>query len=200
MHWWPGDSEDEIVVGAILTQNTAWSNVEKSLSRIRKHGLMSLEKLAGMDKPDLIGMIRSSGFYNQKARTIIEVSSRILQGFGRIEAMKREPLGKLADFLEPIKGIGQETMDAILCYALDKPVFVVDKYTTRLLGRLGVKDASTVAEIKKYVNNSVGEDLEKLKNFHGLIVNFAKEYCRSKPLCKSCPLLKKCDFGLTNSD
>ena len=191
---------DEIIVGAILTQNTAWSNVEKSLSNIKKHGLMALDKLAGVEKSELMEMIRSSGFHNQKSRTILEVSSRILESFGGIEAMKKEPRDKLEEFLGPIPGIGQETMDAILCYALDKPVFVVDKYTVRLLERLGIREASTVAEIKRYVNSSIGESLEKLKNLHGLIVNFSKDYCRSKPLCNHCPLLKKCDFGLSRAD
>lgn len=193
--WWPGDSGDEIIVGAILTQNTAWSNVEKSLSMIKEKGLMSLGKLAGTDKSHLIELIRSSGFYNQKSRTILELSSRITGRFGSIEMMGREPLENLQDFLEAVPGIGQETMDAILCYALEKPVFVVDKYTLRLLGRLGVRNVSTVSEVKKFVKDTIGDDHGKLKNFHGLIVNFAKDYCRSKPNCKICPLLKKCDFG-----
>lgn len=198
--WWPGESEDEIIVGAILTQNTAWSNVEKSLSRIRDEGFMSLNKLAVMEKPHLMELIRSSGFYNQKARTILESTARIMHSFGGIDDMKKESQANLEEFLRPIPGIGQETMDAILCYALDKPVFVVDKYTLRLLARLGIRNASTTGEVKKYVYATIGNDLEKLKNLHGLIVNFAKGYCRSKPLCHLCPMLKKCDFGSENKD
>ena len=198
--WWPGETEDEIIVGAILTQNTAWSNVERSLARIREEGLMSLSALAKVDQNTLIELIRSSGFYNQKSRTVLELSHRIKDRFGTVEQMKKEHTDILRGFLIDVPGIGQETMDAILCYALDKPLFVVDKYALRILGRLGVNDVTTIAQVKNYVHSSIGDDLEKLKNFHGLFVNFAKEYCRSKPNCKICPLQRKCDYGLSNGN
>ncbi len=194
--WWPGDTKDEIIVGAILTQNTTWSNVERSLARIRNGGLMSISALANVEQNTLIELIRSSGFYNQKSKTVLELSQRIRDRFGTIEQMKNERTDTLQEFLIDVPGIGQETMDAMLCYALDKPIFVVDKYTLRLLGRIGVSDASTIAQVKAYVHSTMGYDLEKLKNFHGLIVNFAKEYCRSKPKCEICPLQRKCDYGL----
>lgn len=193
--WWPGESDDEVIVGAILTQNTAWSNVEKSLKNIRQKGLMELDKLRQIEPALLVELIRSSGFYKQKSKTILEVASQIIENFGSIEAMKGVPLEELERFLRPIRGIGQETMDAILCYALDKPVFVVDKYTMRLLGRIGVENTASIGQVKRYVFDSLGMAREKLKNFHGLIVGFAKDYCRSKPLCKECPLNKKCDYG-----
>ena len=183
-------------MGAILTQNTAWFNVERSLARIRDSGLLSISALANVEQNTLIELIRSSGFYNQKSRTVLELSQRIRDRFGTIVQMKKEHTDTLQEFLGNVRGIGQETMDAILCYALDKPIFVVDKYTLRLLDRIGVSDASTIAQVKAYVHSTMGDDLEKLKNFHGLIVNFAKEYCRSKPNCKICPLQKKCDYGL----
>ena len=198
--WWPGETGDEIILGAILTQNTSWSNVEKSLSRIRNEGLMKLEMLADIDKSHLIELIHSSGFYNQKARTIIELSKMIVSNYGGIDAMKNESNDKLEAVIKPISGIGQETMDAILCYALDKPVFVVDKYTLRLMDRLGVKNVSNIRKAKEYVLASIGEDLGKLKNLHGLIVNFSKDYCRSKPACNDCPLRNKCDFASGKQD
>ncbi len=199
-HWWPGESADEIMIGAILTQNTTWSNVEKSLSLIKNEEMMSLEKLANIEKADLMKLIHSSGFYNQKAKTIIELSKAIIETYGRIEIMRNESVVKLESFLRPISGIGQETMDAILCYALDKPVFVVDKYTLRLLHRLGVTGVTTIKEAKEYVNVSLGKDLEKLKNFHGLVVYFSKDYCRSKPFCSDCPIKDKCDFASIKTD
>ena len=131
--WWPGDTKDEIMVGAILTQNTAWFNVERSLARIRDSGLLSISALANVEQNTLIELIRSSGFYNQKSRTVLELSQRIRDRFGTIVQMKKEHTDTLQEFLGNVRGIGQETMDAILCYALDKPIFVVDKYTLRLL-------------------------------------------------------------------
>ena len=192
--WWPGESPDEIIIGAILTQNTSWSNVEKSIRELRRNHLISIRSISETRWEDLAPMIRSSGYYNQKARRLVSVCSAIVEKYGNLLKMRASPLQEVSDFLISLKGIGEETRDSILNYALDYPVFVVDKYTFRILDRTGIMHVGGIDDVKKMVNGSIGSDLKDLKNLHGMIVYLGKDFCKTKPDCERCPIRKDCEY------
>lgn len=193
--WWPGNSPDEVIIGAILTQNTSWANVEKSLSRLREEGLLSLSKVAGMDKGRIAELIRSSGFYNQKSERILIISREIIGKYGSVETLRNAGIEEASDFLKGLNGIGKETLDSILLYALDFPKFVIDSYTIRIFGRFGLIEKEEKPEdIQKSVEMELEYDIFKLKNLHGMLVELAKQHCRKKPLCNSCPLKNDCEY------
>lgn len=195
LKWWPADSLDEVVIGAILTQNTSWTNVERSLSVLRSNGRLSLKGISLTDTEDLSKLIRSSGFHNQKAERLRNLSSRILEVYGSLEKMGGAGESELRDFLKNMKGVGQETMDSILLYALKKPVFVMDKYTERIFSRIGIIESNETPEsMRKKAPAILGLDVEKLKNFHAMLVQLAKHHCRKKPLCEGCPMTKECKY------
>lgn len=194
--WWPADSRDEVIIGTILTQNTSWKNVELSLGKMRKNSLTTLQAISTVDQAQLTELIRSSGFYNQKSERLIHISKEITKNYTSVEKMMESDPEELINFLGPMKGIGQETLDSILLYALDKPVFVVDKYTVRILSRIGIKVIGQIDPIKSLVHEYLGTDISMLKNLHGMIVYLAKDYCRVKPKCGGCPVKNVCDFGL----
>jgi len=143
-------------------------------------------------------LIKSSGFYNQKAERLVGLSMKIIDRYSTLEKMSEQPLKDLETFLGSIKGVGRETMDSILAYALNKPVFVVDKYTMRIFSRVGMeKDLSDIESVKNAVEESVGNDGEVLRNLHGLLVYLGKDYCRTKPLCRNCPVNSICNYYAT---
>ncbi len=193
--WWPADTPDEVTIGTILTQNTSWNNVEKALGKLREAGLLSLRGISGTDTETLSALIRSSGFHNQKAKRLKDLSGKILTEYGTLEDMATRSIAEIADFLRPINGIGQETLDSILLYALDKPVFIMDNYTWRIFSRLGIiSDYNRRVELKERVPAQLSNDVEKLKNFHGLLVELAKKHCKKKPACSGCPLSGSCKY------
>lgn len=194
LHWWPAKSRDEVVIGAILTQNTSWNNVATAIERLRSAGSETLADISIMDEKELASAIHSSGFYNQKAKRLKTISKEILSRYGQLENMIGKDPHEIRSFLSGLSGIGQETLDSIMLYALDYPVFVVDKYTRRLLVRLGfITDRIRDSEIKTAIEGIIS-DLWELKNFHACIVALSKEYCRSKPECNNCPLRNSCRY------
>ncbi len=190
-HWWPGETPLEILVGAVLTQNTNWSNVSKAIDNLRRDQLLDLDALVHLPTPALAEKIRPSGYYNLKAvrlhnllRHIAEAASSVESYFdGRGTAALREEL--LA-----IKGIGPETADSILLYAGNKPTFVVDAYTHRILNRHGLAaDESDYHELQALFMDHLPADAALFNEYHALIVRTAKEFCRkSDPRCDACPL------------
>ena len=198
--WWPADSPDEVIVGTILTQNTSWTNVEKAIQSLKESGPVSLKRICSMSTEDLEVAVRSSGFYRQKAARLKDLACAILRKYGSVEAMAMEAYDETANFLKNIKGVGQETLDSILLYALGKPVFVVDKYTTRIFQRTGIMDRPDLKSIKSAVHLFLDGDTEALKNFHGMIVYLGKDYCRTRPLCRDCPVNKVCAYAISNAD
>lgn len=193
--WWPGNTGDEVIIGAILTQNTNWNNVEKSLCVLRSRNLIDLSRIAGIEKDDLSPLIRSSGFHNQKAERIVNLSRSITEKYGSVGDMAQSDSMEVTRFLGSIKGVGQETRDAILLYALDIPVFVVDKYTIRIFSRIGIIESpDAMPRLKKEVPLLENMTVERLKNFHGMIVKLAKDHCRKNPVCKGCPLSLSCRY------
>jgi len=190
LHWWPGDSPLEVIVGAILTQNTAWKNVEKAIAALRRHALLSVAALVEIPECELAGLIRPSGYYNVKARRLKAFFIFLRDEFrGSLDVMFSEDVPMLRQKLLGIKGIGAETADSILLYAGGKPVFVVDAYTRRILSRHGiVATRSSYGEIQRLFMDRLPADAALFNQYHALIVYTGKNYCRKQPRCQECPL------------
>ncbi len=196
-HWWPADTPFEVMVGAILTQNTAWANVEKAILNLKAAGILDPRRLLAVGTDALALAIRPAGYYNVKARR--------LRGFiewfaarcgGDVERLKRIPPARLREELLEIKGVGPETADSILLYALGVPTFVVDAYTHRVLHRHGlVPEETTYEEMKELFEKSLPRDPALYNEFHALLVAVGKEHCRPVPRCDGCPLRKNLPAG-----
>jgi len=173
----------EIIIGAILTQNTAWKNVEKTIIELNKKKLLDMKKIKALPGKKLGKIIKSSGYYNQKAKKI----KAIIKFLESKKEINRENL-------LTIWGIGPETADSILLYAYNKPFFIIDAYTKRIFSRLGlINKKRSYNELQKIFHESLPRDAELFKEYHALIVEHAKRYCRIKPLCETCILKKECD-------
>ena len=190
-HWWPGNTRIEIIIGAILTQNTAWSNVEKAIKNLKKARVLSVNKLRSISEKRLAGLIRPSGYYNVKAGRIKNFLEFLNSRYkGSIDRMFKKDLYKLREGLLAIKGIGRETADSIILYAGNKPTFVVDAYTKRMLSRHGfIGKEAEYREMQSLFMNNLPEDVRLFNEFHALIVELGKSICKSKqPLCNICPI------------
>lgn len=190
--WWPAESPFEVMVGAVLTQNTAWSNVEKAMVRLKDAGLLSLPALLAVGHDALAETIRPSGYFNIKARRLRSLCE-FLAAQGGVEAFARQgPAGQRAALLQ-VHGIGPETADDILLYALGRPVFVIDAYTRRLLvrHRLARGDEGYEA-LRRGFERALGPDPRLFQQYHALIVMHAKALCRKTPLCGQCGLAACC--------
>jgi len=178
----------EVAVGAILTQNTAWSNVEKAIVSLKSRRLLSLAGLARLSPAELAPFIKSAGFYNIKALRLTSFI-RWLCARGGVAGLRRIPTAELRAMLLGRGGIGPETADSILLYALDRPVFVVDAYTRRILSRYGlIKGDEPYEGIRQMFESSLKPDAQLYNEYHALLVRLAKANCRARPLCDSCPL------------
>jgi endonuclease-3 related protein len=189
-HWWPGDTPFEIMLGAVLTQNTSWRNVSMVIETLRQEGLLSLEALEDLPLETLAEKIRPSGYYNQKARRLKGLFAAIREDSGSLEDFFSQDTYTLREKLLAVKGIGPETADSITLYAAGKPVFVVDAYTYRILLRhnLIAEDAG-YEEIQELFLGKLPTEVQLFNEYHALLVRLAKEYCKkSNPLCDSCPL------------
>ncbi len=192
LHWWPGDTPFEIAVGAILTQNTNWSNVERAIANLKEERLLSPKALYAAPQKRLARLIRPSGYYNVKAGRLRCFLEFLFDDFGgSLEKMFRTPPDELRERLLAVKGIGPETADSILLYAGGKPVFVVDAYTRRVLSRYGlVRDKADYEEIRRFFEENLPRDVRLFNEFHAQFVNLGKHYCKPKPRCEGCPLAK----------
>ena len=189
-HWWPGESPFEVMVGAILTQNTSWKNVEKTIQRLKARRVLTPEGIHRLKTSDLASLIRSSGFYRIKADRLKSFVDFLFEEFeGKIGRMKKEPVEGLRKRLLEVKGIGQETADSILLYALEKPMFVVDAYTQRVLSRHGlIPEKARYEEVQKLFMRYLPPDEKLFNEYHALIVHVAKSVCKKTPKCDICPL------------
>ncbi len=188
--WWPADSVAETVVGAILTQNTSWSNVEKALEVLRREKLLDVHRLAGVDTGQLAKCIRSSGYYNQKAGRLQDFCRRLEREHGSLDTLQTLSTDELRGWLLGIHGIGKETADSILLYAFNRPIFVVDAYTIRIFSRHNLVDKkSGYDQVQNYIHANLEPDVRTYNEFHALLVRTGKECCRRKnPRCGVCPL------------
>jgi len=190
-NWWPAESELECILGTILTQNTTWKNVEKAINQLKQQGLISIERLNSISTDNLAQIIRSSGYFNQKALKIKNFVSFVNANYGgSLEEMLSEELYTLREKLLSIKGIGPETADSIVLYAAKKPVFVIDAYTYRILSRHGlIAEDSSYQEMQELFMDSLSDDPKLFNEYHALLVKAGKEHCKKKsPVCSGCPL------------
>jgi endonuclease-3 related protein len=190
-HWWPGDTPFEVCVGAILTQNTAWSNVEKAIANLKRARALSPRALHQLNEHQIAALIRPSGYFNIKARRLKAFIEFLFAEYGGVTRMRRERLTSLREKLLSVNGVGPETADSILLYALGKPIFVVDAYTRRVLVRHRlIKPSATYDEIQKLFHSPFRRHPPSLFNdFHAQFVAVGKTYCKSRvALCEYCPL------------
>lgn len=189
-HWWPGDSPFEIAVGAILTQNTAWGNVERAIANLKRDKLLRPNAILKCPLDMLEQALTPSGYFRVKAERLRSFCDFLVTRHrGSMKRMAKAPLEQLRPQLLAVRGIGPETADDILLYACDKPVFVVDAYTRRILSRHGLIPADVAYEdLRGLFEANVEPDLHLYKEYHGLIVYVGKDFCRRKPRCNECPL------------
>ena len=191
--WWPGDTPFEIMVGAVLTQNTNWTNVSRAIDNLKKDNLLSFEDLNGLPMEVLAEKIRPAGYFNLKAARLKNLLNFIAREYhGSLEDLFAQDIQTLRQRILTVKGIGPETADSILLYAGGKPVFVVDAYTHRIFARHNITaEEDGYYEIQEYFALALPEDVELFNEYHALIVRLGKEFCKkSKPLCSRCPLEK----------
>jgi endonuclease-3 related protein len=189
-NWWPAESPFEMMIGAILTQNTAWTGVEKAITHLKENDLLNPESISTVNPERLAGLIRPAGYFNQKTKRIQSFTRWFLEKFeGKIERMKEVPFLEMREELLAQNGIGPETADSILLYALRHPTFVIDTYTYRMLHRHGfVGEESSYEEMKTVMEEQLPKEEALFNDFHAQIVRVGKEYCRKKPNCEQCPL------------
>ena len=189
-HWWPADSPFEVIIGAILTQNTSWNNVEKALKNLKEKELLDPQKLYDVREGLLARTIKPSGFFNIKAKRVKHFMQFLFEGYrGSIEKMFEKDLLSLREELLTVNGMGPETVDSILLYAGRKPVFVVDAYTKRIFTRHKlVPEDARYGEVQGLFMDNLEHDVPMFNEYHALLVNVGKNYCKSKPRCEQCPL------------
>ena len=196
LNWWPGDTKVEIVVGAILTQNTAWKNVEKAIKNLRERKMLSLERLASAKPKELEDAIRPSGFYKQKAKRLSNLFKYIKTNYSTLERFFDKDKNELRNELLDLNGIGNETADSIVLYAAEKPTFVIDAYTRRIMNRVyGIDEGIEYNKLKEYFESRLRPDLELYKDFHAQFVELGKRFCKKKPLCDECPIRDYCRYA-----
>jgi len=190
-HWWPGDSPFEIMVGAVLVQNTAWPNVERAIANLREAGVMEPRALYALPPNELAELIRSAGYFQVKARRLRNLLKFVIDEYdGSLEQMFGTDVATLREQLLAIHGIGPETADAILLYSGGRPTFVVDTYTHRVLARHGwIGYEADYHEIKSHFESTLPADTSLYNEYHALLVRVGKEFCRrTAPKCEACPL------------
>jgi endonuclease-3 related protein len=190
-HWWPGDSPFEVMVGAVLTQNTNWQNVERAIENLREADLLEPRALAAVPVDELEELVRPAGYYRVKARRLHNLLEYVTAQFdGSLEAMPAAGVDRLRRGLLKVNGVGPETADSILLYALGLPVFVVDAYTHRILARHGwIEYGADYHEIQDHFHASLPQDAALFNEYHALLVHLGKHFCRKTgPRCAQCPL------------
>jgi len=190
LHWWPGETPFEVAVGAILTQNTNWANVEKAIGQLKAHGVLEPRALYGLDDEILANLIRPSGYFRVKTKRLKAFLEVLCGDFrGDLGLMLSGELPQARQRLLGISGIGEETADSMLLYAAGRPVFVVDAYTRRILTRHGIIDGKlSYGDIQHLFMNHVPRDAGLYNQYHAMIVETGKRYCRTEPRCGDCPL------------
>ncbi|HLJ40345.1 MAG TPA: hypothetical protein VKT50_02540 [Candidatus Acidoferrales bacterium] len=189
--WWPAKTPFEVIVGAILTQNTNWTNVEHAIANLRREHLLSPRAMERVSTTHLASLIHSSGYFRQKAKKLKAFVRFLSDEYsGSLKRMFQTPTAELREKLLGVHGIGPETADSILLYAGAKEIFVVDAYTKRILSRHGwVGDKATYEEMRTLIESHLPRDVSRYNEFHALLVNVGKNWCRPRdPRCSECPL------------
>lgn len=200
-HWWPGETPFEVMVGAVLTQNTAWTNVEQAIANLKRARVLSVAAMLKLAPAELAELIRPAGYFNVKAKRL-----QHLCAFLQAQGVARQPqrlagkaaLPELRRQLLAVHGIGEETADSILLYALNLPSFVVDAYTRRIFGRLGLLAGDEgYGQIQAAFEAALPQDIALFNEYHALIVQLGKSTCRPRPRCDDCPLRSACPAALS---
>ena len=196
-HWWPGETRFEMMVGAVLTQAAAWSNVEKAIARLKEAGALSPRALRGLTEGEVASLVYSAGYYNAKARKLKALAEFVGQRFNDdLDAMANLTDDSLRGELLSVHGIGEETADDIMLYAADRPAFVIDGYTRRLVARLGLApESDRYGAYRDLFMKNLPADSKLFGEYHALIVRHGVEVCRRQPLCDRCCLLQICPTG-----
>jgi endonuclease-3 related protein len=189
-HWWPAKSAEEVIIGAILTQNITWKNVEQAIAAMKAQRALSFKAIAAMDEEKLAPVIRPARFLNQKARALKVFADYFGRQYGySLPRIKKRDLRELRDELLGLYRIGPETADSILLYALEKPIFVIDAYTKRIFSRHGLlAREGSYAEYQKLFMDNLPPDVQLYNEYHALLVHLGNRFCKPKPLCAGCPL------------
>ena len=188
--WWPGDTSFEVIVGAILTQNTNWGNVEKALLNLKSANILSPSGINDVSSKKLASLIKPSGFFNIKTKRLKNFIKFLFDEYGgKLSNMKKGTLPVLRKKILSVNGIGPETADSMLLYAFQKPIFVVDAYTKRIFFRHGmVKKEDSYSIIQNFFMKNLKHDMQMFNEYHAMIVCLAKKFCKVKPSCEGCPL------------
>ncbi len=196
LNWWPGDTKDEIFIGAILTQQTTWLNVEKAISNLKGSRALSIRALSRMETSDIEKLVRPSGYYRQKAGRLSSLSSKIISDYGSLSGLLSLDTKVLRKTLLDMRGIGPETADSIVLYAAGKPTFVIDAYTRRIMHRVfGIPADISYDSLKAVFESALPQKLELYKDFHAQFGELGKRYCKTKPACGECPAAKLCRYA-----
>jgi len=210
-HWWPGDTPFEVIIGAILTQNTNWTNVEKAIANLKKANLLTSDRLHRLDIKKLASLIRPAGYFNIKAKRLKNFLDWFLENYaGKLKNLEDVPTDQLRSELLSVKGVGPETADSILLYALSRPVFVVDAYTARICSRHHlIDDGADYHQIQELFEANIPADpatarrscsfcnysgayaetsIQLFNEYHALLVRLGKDFCKPTPKCATCPL------------
>ncbi len=191
-HWWPGETRFEIITGAVLTQNTSWANVEKAIKNLKSAECLTPEKLHHIDTEQLANLIRPAGYFNIKTKRLKNFINWLFENYnGNLTDLESIDTDRLRAELLAIKGVGRETADSILLYAFDRPVFVVDAYTARVVFRHElIAPEADYEQLRELFESSLPADTRLFNEYHALLVRVGKEFCRPKARCPGCPLEK----------
>jgi endonuclease-3 related protein len=191
-HWWPGETLFEIITGAILTQNTNWTNVEKAITNLKSTDRLTPDRLCHLDLSQLAELIRPAGYYNIKAKRLKNFVDWLFDNYnGNLTNLESIDTDQLRAELLAIKGVGRETADSILLYALGRPVFVVDTYTARITLRHGlIEPGADYEQLRELFESNLPRDARLFNEYHALLVRAGKEFCKPKAKCPGCPLEK----------
>jgi endonuclease-3 related protein len=190
MHWWPGETPFEVMVGAILTQNTSWKNVEKAIQNLKERKVLYVRGIHQLKRNQLASLIKSSGYFRIKADRLKAFVNFLIESYrGDLKWLTKERIETLRQKLLDVKGIGPETADSILLYGLKKPIFVVDAYTKRILSRHGIiSEKASYDEVQRLFMNHLPHDQRLFNEYHALLVHLGKTLCKKTPRCDLCPI------------
>lgn len=193
--WWPGETPFEVMVGAILTQNTSWTNVEKAILNLKQASALSLQSMLLQSDQNLADLIYPAGYFNLKAKRLKHLCEFLMLNSATTNSSEI-PIEQFRSELLAVNGIGPETADAILLYAFDKPVFVIDAYTRRIFSRLGsIAGDEGYEQLRLYFQGALPNRVELFNEYHALIVKHAKLHCAKRPSCNGCVLRRQCTWG-----
>lgn len=189
-NWWPADTPLEVMVGAVLTQNTSWRGAAQAVANLKREGVLGIADLQALDSGKLAELIRPAGYFNVKARRLKNLIGFAAEAFnGDLKAVSRLSTSELREQLLGVHGVGPETADSILLYAFQRPIFVVDAYTRRVMSRHGlIHQAAGYDLLQQLFMEHLAHDASLFNEYHALLVRVGKERCKRKPRCRGCPL------------